>query len=172
MQLTGRELPDGSSEAFEYDGRGNVVRGVNGACEVKLRRDACGRIVEETQVIDGVSYTVAVGHDPAGRRIARTTTLGLRERVERDVAGRRRRTWLGEESLNHENDVVGRELRRSLERGGTISSEYDLMGRVTSRRVETAMVAKPMGPREPDWMGSRQGQQTSLVRTRTGSMAK
>jgi RHS repeat-associated protein len=152
-QLVGRELPDGSAETFEYDGLGNVVRATNEACDVTLRRDAAGRIVEEIQTVDGREHTVRLRHDPAGRRILRTTSSGLAERMERDAAGNRRRTWLQEEPVAHAVDVLGREVERQLARGGIVSSTFDVMSRVASRSVRNPTLARAEGPGEPHWIG-------------------
>jgi RHS repeat-associated protein len=163
-QLVSREMPDGSKEVFEYDGAGNVVRATNGACDVRLRRDACGRIIEESQIVGGRACSVRVQHDPAGRRFTRATSEGLFERIERDAAGTRSRTWLGEEPVEHTNDVLGREVRRKLARGGLVHTAFDAMSRVSSRWAQNPSLAKPVGPGQPEWLGPR-SQGATLMRS-------
>lgn len=63
------KLPEAptSSESFDYDGRGLLIKAKNDACEVTLKRDRNGRIVEESQN----HRRVVSRYDAVGRRVER-----------------------------------------------------------------------------------------------------
>jgi RHS repeat-associated protein len=69
------KLPEAptSSESFEYDGRGLLIKAKNDACEVTLKRDRNGRIFEESQN----HRRVVSRYDAVGRRVERA--LGFAE---------------------------------------------------------------------------------------------
>lgn len=154
-QLVQRIGHDDSVDSFEYNLRGELVRakGSNGV-EVTFERDRLGQITAERQVVGGVAHDVKVFLDPNGERIGRQTSLGHLEEVVRDRMGRRRRTILDGQIVDHLPDALGQELRRTLPGGGTLESAFDPLGRLSQRRSVTAVANVVVGAGKPDWVGS------------------
>ncbi len=126
--------------------------------EVRLERDALGQIVREIQLVGDEEHAVEVAYGPDGARAGRQTTLGHTEAVERDALGARRRTVLnGEHVVEHARDPLGREIARALPGGGRIESQFDLLGRLSRRRVLEPVLHRPSGSSEPAWIGAQVG---------------
>ncbi|MGH7295640.1 MAG: RHS repeat-associated core domain-containing protein, partial [Polyangiaceae bacterium] len=155
-QLVEIGLPDESTTTFKYDDRGDLVEAVCKAGSLLFERNAGGRVVRETQSFGGADHWVEVAYDGTGERIGRKTSLGFAERVERDAMGTRVRTVLdGVETIEHESDLVSREILRRLPKGGTIESKFDAMGHLTERFSRTTGAGPMVGRDEPDWIGRR-----------------
>jgi RHS repeat-associated protein len=160
-RVVARELADGEAETFEYDARGDLVAATNAAARVTLVRDALGRVVRERIEAGGQDLWIEVEYDAAGSRVSRTLSTGHVERFERDVMGARTRTWLGGTQVQHENDVLGREVRRLLPGGGAIENEFDALGRVARRSARGRRSGPAVGPGQPEWIGPRDDGLTS-----------
>ncbi|WP_129349774.1 RHS repeat-associated core domain-containing protein [Sorangium cellulosum] len=155
-RLIRRESWDDSAECFDYDELGALVRVEWPGGEIRLDRDAAGRVVREIQIVDGVEHRVESAYDREGERILRETSLGHAEAVERGLLGARRRTVLdGRDVVEHASDVLGREISRALPGGGRIESAYDVLGRIERRRAVGQPREVPVGPGEPAWIGPR-----------------
>jgi YD repeat-containing protein len=155
-QLIECELSDDTKETYEYDRRGDVVGTTSAAGELRMQRNAVGRVVREAQIVEGKEHWIDVTYDLTGQRTGRKSSLGLDERVERDVMRTRVRTILGgKEQIDHVNDLLGREVRRSLPGGGFIDSTFDAMGRLAERGARTAHSGRSVGRDEPEWLGRR-----------------
>ena len=151
-QLLSRALSDNTTESFEYDARGELVKATNMAGEFTFERDPMGRIVREAQTVAGATHWVEIDLDGEGDRVARRTSLGHTEAVQRDALGARTQTVLdGQHQLSHTNDVLGREVARFLPGGGRIETGYDAVGRVAARRAMDGSVPLPAPGTLPDW---------------------
>ncbi|AUX34339.1 uncharacterized protein SOCE836_065110 [Sorangium cellulosum] len=151
-----REYWDGMAERLELDELGALVGVTWSGGEIRLDRDAAGRVVRERQVVDGVEHRVESAYDREGERVLRTTSLGHTEAVERGLFGARRRTVLdGLVVVEHASDALGREVARALPGGGRIESAYDRMGRIERRRAVSLPREVRVEPGEPAWVGPR-----------------
>ncbi|WP_437896223.1 hypothetical protein [Sorangium sp. So ce124] len=151
-----REYWDGSAECLEYDELGALIGVTWPGGEIRLDRDAAGRVVREIQIVDGVEHRVESAYDREGERVLRETSLGHSEAVERGPCGARRRTVLdGRVVVDHASDVHGREVARALPGGGRIESAYDRMGRLERRRAVGPSREVRVRPGEPAWVGPR-----------------
>lgn len=163
-----------SEQIFEYDLRGDIVRAASGSDEVTFQRDACGRVIGEIQIVDGVACSVRLRRDPSGIVIGRSTSRGHTLTIERDGVGQRRRTLLNNVSaIDHEADLAGRESVRRLPHGGRVELAYSAHGRLASQRVVAAGYGRPQapagslaggpseggrrGPEVPSWLGREPG---------------
>ncbi|WP_437585606.1 RHS repeat-associated core domain-containing protein [Sorangium sp. So ce1000] len=155
-RLIRREYWDGSAECLEYDALGELIGVTWPGGEIRLDRDAAGRVVREIQIVDGVEHRIESAYDREGERVLRTTSLGHSEAVERGLFGARRRTVLdGRVVVDHASDVLGREVARALPGGGRIESAYDRMGRLERRRAVGLPREVRVQPGEPAWVGPR-----------------
>jgi RHS repeat-associated protein len=154
-QLIVRKLADGSEETFDYNARGELVRATNADGEYRFERDALGRVVRETQKVTGNEHWVERAYDRSGKLVGRRTSLGHTEEVQRDVMGVPKRTLLdGEHRLEHQTDVLAREVQRNLPSGGVIESAFDPLGRLAQRLVRSHGGGRSIGSGEPEWIGN------------------
>jgi RHS repeat-associated protein len=151
--VVGRKLPDNTEEVFEYDARGELVASQNAACELSFQRDGLGRILRETQSADGHEHWVQIEYDAAGNRVSTATSLGHVEQIQRGALGARVTTWLDGQKLTHENDLLARELRRTLPAGGVIESAFDRVGNIATRSLFSPSPRAQRKPDEPAWIG-------------------
>jgi RHS repeat-associated protein len=128
---------EGFEETFEYNGCGELVRSANAEGHFTFERDARGRIVRESQTVDGVTHVVERRLDPMGDYVLRRSSLGYEERVSRDVMRSPVRSELGQEIVAREFDLLGRESRRYLAGGATLERDLDPMGRMVEARLTT-----------------------------------
>lgn len=152
-----RKGEDGSVETFEYDPRGLIasVEGESGRVRLAFERDAVGRIVRETQVVDGEAFSVDVSYDLLGRRVGRRTSSGHSVELSRDRVGDVVGVRLdGAETLAFARDGLGRETARQLPGGGRIDSAFDIAGRLVRRAASRTVTAPRVGPGEPGWVGA------------------
>ncbi|KYG05969.1 hypothetical protein BE21_37585 [Sorangium cellulosum] len=155
-RLIRRESWDDSAEELEYDALGDLVGVTWPGGEIRLDRDAAGRVVRERQIVAGVEHRVESVYDREGERVLRKTSLGHTEAIERGPFGERRRTVLdGRVVVDHASDLLGREVARALPGGGRIESAYDVSGRVERRRAVGPAREVRVGPGEPAWVGPR-----------------
>jgi RHS repeat-associated protein len=137
-QLVAIRSPGGRSATFEHDRCGALARAREGSIEAAFARDALGRVRRDAQTVDGEEHWVEIAYDALGEVVARRTSLGYEERVERDSMGRRTRTILGAEggAIVHERDALGREIARDLPGGGRLERRFEPAGRVGVLRAE------------------------------------
>jgi YD repeat-containing protein len=154
--LVAREFSDDTTETFEYNARGELVLATNAAGEFRFERDPVGRVVRETQKVDGEEHWVEVVYDPVGNPVTRRTSLGHEERVQRDIMGARVVTHLGEDTrIDHLNDLLAREVARKLPGGGVLESAFDPMGRLAQRVLRTSDAQRLPRAEDPVWVGRR-----------------
>ncbi len=119
-------------------------------------RDVLGKILRESQSVDGIEYWVDSTYDRAGNRVARQTSLGHSETVGRDAMGARVLTTLdGATHIRHSRDLVTREIGRALPGGAVIESAFDSVGRLERRVVRSLSRTPAVGVDEPEWVGAR-----------------
>ena len=112
--------------AFGYDAADRLLRASNPDAEVRLTRDALGRVTAET--CD--DRTVLSSYDLAGRRTRRVTPGGAQERWKYDCAGRPVLLEAGGHVLRFGYDGAGRETRRDLPGGVALSQDWDATGQL------------------------------------------
>jgi len=161
-----RRYDDGSADIFDYDVNGFLERAENSDATCNFERDARGRIVRETLIVDGETYHVDVRYDAAGDRVRRATSLRHSIDYRRADTGLVGQTILDESVVvGHERDRLGRETRRRLPAGGCIDSSFDVAGRLVRRTSSTvAGDVAPVDPGEPDWIGALPDDTTSAQR--------
>jgi RHS repeat-associated protein len=150
-RVVAMNYPDGSVHSYEYDGLDEMTRVTFPGGEIRYVRDACGAVLKEEQILDGVAQWVEWKRDILGRPVGFETSRGHREVFQHDHAGRRVRSILDEDVVEDIFDELGRVRRRVLPGGAAIDSDYDERYRLTGRRV-----VKPSAPRpgEPAWVGA------------------
>jgi RHS repeat-associated protein len=126
---------DGTTERFAYDEDGELVEASNDEIEVRLERDALGRVVKEWQG----EHWVESEHDHLGRRVGSRTSLGLRQALERNAMGDVVRHWAKQGGHAWEasvrRDELGFEIERLLPGGARSQWWRDPLGRPTMHLV-------------------------------------
>ncbi|MBW2455212.1 MAG: RHS repeat protein, partial [Deltaproteobacteria bacterium] len=146
---------DDTAEQFEYDARDYLLSATSAAGEFAFERDRLGRVIRESQTVDGTPHHVDLVRDALGMVVERSTSLGHQAIIRRDAAGTAIETVLDGEIIKHESDGLGRELVRRLARGGTIETDYDKMGRIARKTVLGPSPAAPDTKGQPDWIGPK-----------------
>jgi RHS repeat-associated protein len=153
-ELSSRIYGDGSFDRFSYDKGGRLVGCDSGQSAYHLELDPMGRIVRDTQIVDGETLWVRYRYDARGQVVELSTSRGHRERIERDAIGQRSRTELGDGYvLEHQHDLLGREIARRMPGGGRLESAFDHEGHLTERRAHGPTAHLPTGA--PEWIGGR-----------------
>ncbi|MEZ4307511.1 MAG: RHS repeat-associated core domain-containing protein [Polyangiaceae bacterium] len=135
-RVTARRYHDGSKETFSYDLAGRLVRGDTLEVSCEWEYDARGNVAKETRAHEGRTVTVEHDHDASGQRISTRASVGYSVRYERDPMGRITALVLSDGSrIERTLDALGRELVRSLPRGGHVLSRFDGVGSMVERRV-------------------------------------
>ncbi len=144
-EIVERSYSDGTSDTFEYDDQGDIVRAVGHGAACVYERDPHGRPVAEHHTIDGREFTVRSEYSVVGQRTSRKTSLGHEYAVEFESTGAPRKTVLDGEEVFHQRDETGREILRTLPRGGWIQTQFGPDGGWSARTVhagETSTVAE------------------------------
>ncbi len=128
-----RRVAGGVASAFGYDAADRLVRASNPDAEVRLTRDALGRVTAETCN----DRTVLSSYDLSGRRTRRVTPGGAQERWKYDGAGRPVLLEAGGHVLRFGYDEAGRETRRDLPGGVALSQDWDAAGQLELQVLAT-----------------------------------
>ncbi|RQO73955.1 hypothetical protein DBR43_00675 [Pedobacter sp. KBW06] len=123
---------DGSSEHYEYDVMGRLIKAVNDDAEVMLVRDIMGRILTETS--NGNSVDCLYNLD--GNRTHVSSNLGANIDIEYDT----RRGWRNEVNANGwqsriQYNSFGEEFLRESTGGLVEQNEYDSLGRLYRQEI-------------------------------------
>ncbi len=149
-----RHYPDDLTETVEYDALGELASAKAGATEIRIDRDAAGRITRQRLIVDGETYDVLRGRD--GDRAVFATSHG---HVVTAGLGSDAQTWRyvlgGTHEVTTKLDPGGRELERRLPGGAVIHSAYDAVGRLAERSVVASVAGRVARPGEPEWLGER-----------------
>ncbi|AUX43403.1 uncharacterized protein SOCE26_048510 [Sorangium cellulosum] len=152
-----RAYADDTRERLEYDEAGRLVRASVGDVESSFEYDVRGRIVKEVLRAFGETYAVSSSFSAAGDRVATSTSEGHEVHVAWDVMGRPVGVTLaGGATVRMERDAMW-ERARVLPEGGTIQSEVDPLGRVTSVSIGAPAAGPSVPQGQPEWVGPRRG---------------
>lgn len=132
------EFHDGCAIECEYDERGLLKSAAFGSSSVSYERTALGRIAKEVQTHADETVEVSYTYDAMGRVQTRSSSWGHAMRVTRGGRAEVQSMLLDASEVSFERDSAGRELRRRLPDGGTISIELDVMDRVRRVMVDDA----------------------------------
>jgi RHS repeat-associated protein len=113
---------DGVVEQFEYRADGEMIRAVNAAADVRLERDALGRVLREEQSGHWVNSRYGRG----SLRSAVSSSTGFEMRIRRNGMG-------------DPHDIVASEGGQARWTG---SSDFDALGREVERRLPGDVVAR------------------------------
>ncbi|CAM5372476.1 hypothetical protein MAUB1S_06378 [Mycolicibacterium aubagnense] len=127
--------PDGKTEdvtRFWYDARALLIRAENRAALVEFGRDKNGRVVSET--LNG--QRIKSSRDTMGQRILRDIvgTGGLTS-YARDPLGQVEKLVADETTFTFSRDALGRETRRSTDKGFELSHRFDAVGQLIEQVV-------------------------------------
>ncbi len=125
------EYSDGTQEAYDYDESGSLIKAQNQTTTVRLKRDALGRVLRETQG----EYWVEYGYDPLGQRTAITSSLGADVSLSHDVLGNISQIDAGSWQAQFGYDVRGLEVQRQLSGGIRMGWQRDGVGRPVRQRI-------------------------------------
>jgi RHS repeat-associated protein len=120
------QTADDAVTQFGYDPAGRLKYARNADAEVRLRRDAVGRVTAET--CNG--RTVWTDYDVAGRITGRTTPSGVATNWEYDPAGRPVSMIADGHQLRFSYNPSGQEVRRELPGALILTQDWDLRGRM------------------------------------------
>lgn len=130
-RLVERRSTDGSSASFEYGPDDELARASNQDVQLEFVHDAAGRVVAET--VNGRTLTKA--YDALGNRTSRTTPTGRASSWQYDANGRPLQLDADGRQIGFGYDDVGRETHRWLGVDTALTSEWDMLGRLTARRL-------------------------------------
>jgi len=131
------EYHDGTKETFAYREDDLLVAATNANLEVKLERDAMGRIVKDTQGTDWVRSTFS----SSGQRLTLESSRGAKQRIQRHAVNG---AATGVEATGvagavfqakFQRDLLGLEVERQLPGGIRSTWERDRLGRPTRQQV-------------------------------------
>ncbi|MFI6415366.1 RHS repeat-associated core domain-containing protein [Streptomyces sp. NPDC050585] len=138
-RLLWRELPDGSREAWSWDGEGNLVSRIDRMGRTYRSTSTHFDRLASTHTADG-EYRFA--HDTELRLTKVTNAAGLEWHYRYDAAGRLiSETDFDGRTLTYEHDAVGRLIRRTNAAGQSLEFERDALGRVTQLRHDDGSVS-------------------------------
>jgi RHS repeat-associated protein len=148
-----RAFDDGSEDVFESDAGGRLLRASSGAVVCEWEYDGRGNVVREKQTHAGRTVTIEHTYDSGNARRSLRTSAGYSLAWERDASRRPVRMHLdGGATIERTYDGLGREVLRSLPRGGHIVCRYDGLGSLIERRIAGPHGAPP--EMAPEWVGA------------------
>ncbi len=121
---------DGSVSTFTHDAAGHVSEITNRHANIRLERDAAGRVITET--VNG--RTLTFSYDILGRRIGRRTPSGATSILEYSL-DRLSAYTAGDHSFDFQHDALGRETARTIDGHLTLTHTWDSVGRLTRQNV-------------------------------------
>lgn len=135
-RITEARFADGEVHRFTWRADGELVRAENQSVTIIFERDALGRIVKEQQG----AHWVAAEYDADGQRIGVRSSLGLSQRIDRNVVGDARALHIasgtsGSWNVSFSYAEPGREIERVLPGGLSVRRRYDASGRLTAQEV-------------------------------------
>ncbi|MFJ1745714.1 putative T7SS-secreted protein [Streptomyces sp. NPDC088116] len=122
---------EGAITTYEYDLTDALTRSVGPDTTLTLLRDRFGRLTSETVADRTASYT----YDVLGRRTSRTTPAGATGEWAYDAAGNRTGLTASGRALTFELDAAGNELTRHIGDTITLTSQWDVVGRLSAQSV-------------------------------------
>ena len=126
-----RRTDSGDVTVYEYDPAGELTRARNAEGELVYTRDQLGRITAESFA----GRTLTSTYDALGRRLTLATPSGRATAWEWDAAGRPVSLNAEAAWLTFGHDAAGRESHRWIGADVALTSEWDGLGRLTTRRL-------------------------------------
>jgi RHS repeat-associated protein len=130
-RVTARHAANEDVTTLVYDAAGRLASARNATEEVVFTRDPLGRVTAETANGHALTNT----YDACERRLTRTTPSGRTSAWTYDAAGRPQALTADAEQFSFGHDGAGRETFRWFGADTAITSEWDVAGRLTARRV-------------------------------------
>jgi RHS repeat-associated protein len=139
-RVVGRSIADVQYQ-YTYDGAGRLRHASGPGESVALTYDPLGRVLTEALGEQAVSST----YDAAGQRTARTAPSGVATAWSYTQVGTPTQMRGDHGAISFEHDVLGRETIRRLGPSASITTAYDVIGRVTGQALWTADAPSPGG---------------------------
>ena len=139
-RVAGRSIAD-TQYQYTYDAAGRLRHASGPGESVALTYDPLGRVLTEALGEQAVSST----YDAAGQRIARTTPSGVTTAWSYAQVGTPTEMNSSYGAISFEHDVLGRETTRRFGPSASITTAYDVIGRVTAQVLWTADAPSPGG---------------------------
>jgi RHS repeat-associated protein len=130
-RATEQRTDTGEITIYAYDRAGRISHAANSDADLRIERDARGRILAET--VNG--RTTAYTYDPAGRTTSRTTPSGLTSTWTYDPAGRPAGLRADAGALDFSYDAAGHESERRLGDGVFLNQAWDTADRLTAQTI-------------------------------------
>ncbi|WP_441656236.1 RHS repeat-associated core domain-containing protein [Fibrella musci] len=130
-QIRTVQYSDGTTERYDYDEVGALIRAENEATTVRLERDALGRVRWESQGEHWVEYS----YDALGQRTQVRSSLGADLALAYDALGNVRQMAAGSWQARFGYDSRGLEVQRTLSGNLQIGWQRDAAGRPTQQRI-------------------------------------
>ncbi len=144
-----RTYDDDTADEFEYDAEGRLVRADNGKVACTWHYDSRGNLTKETQTHQGRTVTTEHTYNPANQRTTTRNNFGYAAAYERDLMGWQHKVHLGTgQTIERTWDGLGREVLRSLPKGGHVICRYDGLA-----LVERHIVSPTRHTNTPPWAG-------------------
>ncbi|WP_437760529.1 RHS repeat-associated core domain-containing protein [Sorangium sp. So ce1389] len=171
-RLTTRSYSDDRVDRFEYDAVGRLVSAENGDVACTYTYGPRGDVTRQTTAYAGDVHLVESTFDALGARTGMTSRWSaerrgatppaeLAIRMTRDVVGRALRVWHGPTApIELQYDPYGTESLRVLPQGGRIETEIRQDRALSRVSVRRPWSGRAVGPGEPMWVGSLQGDET------------
>lgn len=132
-----------ATTTFVYDRAGPLRRAVNPVADLRLGRDALGRVTAE--ICNGRAVTST--HDAAGNRIRRTSSSGIDSVWDYDPAGPPLSLRADGQTITFEHDQAGWEIRRRIGTGAVLDQQWDAAHRLISQALWGAPASPGAQPR-------------------------
>lgn len=136
--LLAMHLPDGEVWSFERDPLGSLIAAKGPGSELAFQRDACGRVLLESQN----DVVLQFGYDQAGNRARTSSSLGHQVELQCDANGALQQLRVAGGAISFERNAVGQEIRRSMSNGLEFQQEFDAKtGRLSRQTVRSGRVS-------------------------------
>jgi RHS repeat-associated protein len=126
-----KQASDGTTTAYQYDQAGRVTAATGAGVEVSRAYDPVGNLLTET--VNG--RTLSLTHDACNQLTGLVTPAGHHSTWTLDAVGLPTALNSDGHLLRFARDVTGRESRRTIGEGLTLTHEWDQEGRVTAQRL-------------------------------------
>ncbi|MCX4664857.1 putative T7SS-secreted protein [Streptomyces uncialis] len=126
-----RKTAGGTTTTYAYDAAGRLVHAIGPDSELIHQYDRRGLL--KTEMVN--SRITTYGYDRVGRRTHRITPTGHRTTYGHDATGRRSHLTPGGHRITFSHDEAGRERERSYDDTLTVTSAWDLAGRLAAQHL-------------------------------------
>ncbi|MGW6291649.1 putative T7SS-secreted protein [Streptomyces sp. NPDC055058] len=126
-----RKDADGKVTTYSYDKAGRLLEAVGPDSDLRYQYDRRGNV--KAELVDGRPLTYT--YDILGRRTRRTTPTGQVTTYTYGADGTPHRLTTGSQHVDFTHDAAGRELTRVLGDALTVTSTWDVAGRLTEQDI-------------------------------------